>query len=239
MCVCVCVYYTCARARMCVLVCICIFVRLYVYDLLRRIFIEEPSTDLLAFIKSISVHEFLPEHLFEGATICHLLESTVDSLKDIDIDEKSCDFQDMHWDYTRLFIGPHAVPAKPWESSYKNDKLLFTETTYQVECFYNKHGFYLYDNEKEAADHIGYELDFIYHLNKKLHAIENPLLIEVKENLSTQIKFLYKHILSFSEQLMNNISKNAESYFYKNISLFAAEFLKNDFKKINSLLMEI
>lgn len=213
--------------------------RLSVYDILRRIFIEEPSVELLRFLKKINTDEIISPHFFEDRKINEFFFSSIASLKDKDISHNSSEYQDLHWDYTRLFIGPHALPASPWESSYKNDGLLFTETTAAVEAYYNKHGFYLSNSEQEAADHIGFEFDFIYHLIEKCHSAEILDPNKLKESLAVQSYFLDNHILVFIESLMTSITKHAQTDFYKNISLFSASFVKYDSEKIKSLLLEL
>lgn len=77
------------------------------------------------------------------------------------------DYENLHWDYTRMFIGPLALPAPPWESVYvRKDQLLFQEIMVAVQRKYEESSFVLCDQNMEAEDHVDIELDFMFHLNK-------------------------------------------------------------------------
>ncbi len=100
------------------------------------------------------------------------MQSALDAMQD-DLNTRmlkrgASDFEALHWDFTRLFIGPESPPAPPWESVYvSRDKLLFQESTLNVKTFYQQNGFHLPETEYEAADHIGYELDFLWKLSEQ------------------------------------------------------------------------
>lgn len=213
-----------------------LYVRLNLYDLLRRIFIGEPDVTLLLFLKEINVSDFTGVHFSDVPTVSQYLQLSLSSLEDKVISDCSDDFHNLHWDFTRLFIGPDTLPAAPWESSYKNNGLLFTETTLQVAMYYQQHGFCLPENEVEAADHVGFELDFIYHLNNKILSPNSPGQALLKDNLTCQVFFIENHLMAFVGILMNNVARHAYTDFYKNMALFTAEFIKFDLIKLKSLL---
>ncbi|WP_066106698.1 molecular chaperone [Gallibacterium salpingitidis] len=215
-----------------------LFTRHYIYDLLRRLFIEEPNIDLLIFLKENKLINTIYNELSENQEICNLYKSWLDELLNKNISSHSDDYQELHWDFTQLFVGPHILPAPPWESSYKGDYLLFTETTANVEKYYQQYSFYLPEREIEAADHIGFELDFIYHLNQKALTICNELS-ELEFNLKAQYMFLIEHLLSFIHLFSLNIQQYAQTDFYKKLAHFIEEFIKFDSEKINSLLLQM
>ncbi|QOL13432.1 TorD/DmsD family molecular chaperone [Dickeya dianthicola] len=215
-----------------------LLIRHYIYDLLRRFFIEEPSVNFLTFLQQGNTAEIIHSQLPESPAITQQYQACINALSNKNISENSDDYHGLHWDFTQLFIGPHTLPAPPWESSYKNDRLLFTETTNEVEQYYQRYGFHLSKKEYEAADHIGFELDFIYHLSQKPLSQEFDDINNLRDGLNGQGYFLNNHLLSFIDTFTTNIAKNAQTDFYKNLASFTAEFVKFDAKKIESILLQ-
>lgn len=211
------------------------YARQYAYDLLRRIFIEEPTVEFMHFLQKDKNLKHFPfanqnEHLQSAITQLknYLKKSAFKAGED--------DFENLHWDYTRLFIGPEAPPAPPWESVYvSKDKLLFQESTNAVKRFYESSGFKLENNEHEAADHIGFELDFMYHLSSQ--SIEN---LEKSKTLKTlleqQNKFLKNHLLAFSNAFTCNMIQYADIDFYRACAVILQEFLTHDQQWADSVL---
>lgn len=67
-------------------------------------------------------------------------------------------------DYAALFIGPSELPAPPYGSVYlEKGRALMGATTMQVQKFYEDAG--LQVEEKEPADHIAIELEFMAFLH--------------------------------------------------------------------------
>lgn len=138
------------------------------------------------------------------------------------VDNKE-DFQRLHWDFTRMLIGPFELPAPPWESVYvRKDGLLFQESMLSVRKQYRKFGFIASELNVEAGDHIGLELDFMYHLNNVcVHIAENNrdhALKEMKELLLEQQRFLDDHVLTFASDFADNVIENAETQFYTGLA---------------------
>src|SRR5690554_3713907 len=140
--------------------------REFAYDFLRRAFIEEPSKDYLDVLTQKNLMSIFPfQEESEG------VKEAVSTIKKYLIDYQPAkivkNYDALHWDYTKMFIGPFDLLASPWESSYvHHDGLLFQETTLDMRKKYEKFGFKLEKENVEAEDHIGLELDFIFHLNK-------------------------------------------------------------------------
>ena len=101
-------------------------VRLHTYDLLRRTFWQEPSQE---FLQSLIQTEQMASFPFsdESSLIAEGAKDVIsylDELKPL----RDETFDQLHWDYTQLFIGPNKLAAPPWESAYLNeDRLLFQE----------------------------------------------------------------------------------------------------------------
>lgn len=209
------------------------YARQYAYDLLRRLFIEEPTVELLQYLQQDSKLDIFPfsdeDELLHAAVKrirAYLTQNTFVSGQE--------SFENLHWDFTRLFIGPEAPPAPPWESVYvSRDKLLFQESTNAVKQFYERAGFKMQTKEYEAADHIGYELDFMYHLSTNtLGHLNNA---DVHHNLlDLQIQFLNQHLLAFTEMFAQRIIQHADTEFYRSAATLLHHFLQHDKNYIES-----
>lgn len=73
------------------------------------------------------------------------------------------DLESLLVDYTRLFLGPVAAPARPYGALWLGqDQVLMQDSTMDVLALYREGGFDLAENFREAPDHIAAELEFLY-----------------------------------------------------------------------------
>lgn len=214
--------------------------RQYAYDILRRFFIEEPTRDYLKEFVQKNMIDFFPfkedfQEIQEGVS------EIKNYLAKHDVVNIEKHFQDLHWDYTKMFIGPFTLPTPPWESTYvRKDGLLFQSTTMEVRSTYKKYGFSANDFNIEADDHIGLELDFIFHLNEsclKVSESNEVLNIEViQELMKEQLDFLDKHLLKFAPQLCKGMISEASTGLYKGMAMILERYLKIDSEVLQELL---
>ncbi|WP_280770646.1 TorD/DmsD family molecular chaperone [Salipaludibacillus daqingensis] len=184
-------------------------VRIYYYDLLRRLFRQEPDQMLLDEINEITAGEMPFEEdeslLAEGKK---LMQNTLSQEATLDT---------LHWDYTRMFIGPYRLPAPIWESAYTNkDGLLFQNETREIRLHYLKYSFLPAQYHKEADDHLGLELDFMYQLSCMTRdAYEKEDLLRLMELLADQQSFLDSHLRNWLPAFIHNVSVSADTDFYR------------------------
>ena len=214
--------------------------RKYAYDILRRFFIEEPSKEYLRIFFGKKMHHQFP-FKEEDKDIAEGISDISDYMNEFDPVKNEADFEDLHWDYTRMMVGPYLLPAPPWESVYvREDKLLFQETTLKVRKKYRKYGFTANELHIEAEDHIGLELDFMYHLNNlllKMAGGEEQFNSEgIKEILTEQNSFLREHLLAFAPEFANKVIENADTLFYQGMAKMMKGFLQTDSKVLHELL---
>ncbi len=75
--------------------------------------------------------------------------------------------QALRLEYTRLFIGPHALPAPPYESVYREPQWgVMGETTLAVQHAYEAAGLTLDPGTRELPDHVAAELEFLAQLSE-------------------------------------------------------------------------
>ncbi|MGG0720005.1 molecular chaperone TorD family protein [Robertmurraya massiliosenegalensis] len=193
------------------------------YDLLRRFFLEEPNRQLLRSLQGGYIGSFPFKQ--ENALIQDGVTDISIFLAQHDMDDV---FDSLHWDYTKMFIGPYELPAPLWESAYLNEeRLLFQKETLMVRQAYLKYCFLPAQFGKEADDHLGYELDFLYQLNeltmKKIEEEEFPT-----EMIIDQIRFIEEHLLKWVPILREKIVQHAQFDFYKGMVKILQGFLEID-----------
>lgn len=99
--------------------------------MLRRVFLEEPSKELLHFVNQKGFFDSFP-FIEEDEELCEGVKCVANYLKEHDISSES-GYDSLHWDYTRMFIGPDKLPAPLWESAYLHkDRLLFKNKPFSL-----------------------------------------------------------------------------------------------------------
>jgi TorA maturation chaperone TorD len=210
-------------------------IRSFAYDLFRRTFVEEPSQTYLQAVSTTGFIEGFPYSL-ESEFIQRGMQTVADYLKSNDVMSKKV-YDQLHWDYTRLFIGPDRLPAPPWESAYVSDeRLLFQEATLRVRYTYAKYGFSANNDQGEPDDHLGLELDYMYqlaHLATERLASDPERFLEI---IRDSRSFLKNHLLNWVPALADDIVENAQTDFYKGMATILSGYLKLDLEALDELI---
>lgn len=214
--------------------------RQFAYDILRRAFIEEPARDYLEyFIKE----EFIDLFPFseDSAEIQEGVQDVKEFLSRHDLINNNDHYEDLHWDFTKMFIGPFDLCAPPWESVYvRKDRLLFQANTVEVRHMYQNFGYEINQHHLEAEDHIGLELDFIFHLNKLcIDNIKNPNFrsqSNITYLIGEQSRFLRNHLLAFVNPFSDKVIENAQTQYYSGMAKLLRAFLNIDYSLLNEML---
>ncbi len=213
--------------------------RAFAYDLLKCVFWKEPSK---AFLKRLIEDELLQAIPLSESDM--QLGRAIDTIRDY---LKQSDpwsergFHRLHWDYTRLFIGPGDVPAPPWESIYLGgERLHFSKNTLAVRNAYRKYNFLPARYGHDPDDHVGLELDFMHKLcelaKDKIEGNDEKGLLEILEG---QKNFLEDHLLKWVPAWTDDIMKNAETDFYRGAARLVDIWLKLDLQLIEEFVAAI
>lgn len=210
--------------------------RIFAYDILRKVFLAEPTKELVAQFQKgiINYFPFKEEHqqMKEG------VDQVSNYLKNFDMDK---DFDGLHWDYTRMFIGPYKIPAPIWESAYVNKEgLLFAEETLEVRRLYLQYNLLSLQYGHEAEDHLGLELDFLFQLSN----LSGDLVQEESDNLLQKVfvdqsDFLKEHLLKWIPNFSEKVIEHSETDFYKGMVKILKGFLIIDKICLEELLTRI
>src|SRR5574340_779574 len=106
---------------------------------------------------SMTVIENWKIALSEDASVfLHELKEAVSEIST----SSNAEFEELLWEYTRLFIGPYKLPCPPWESVYTSPKrLMMQDSADQVMQLYREAGLSI-ETTNVMPDHIGAELNF-------------------------------------------------------------------------------
>jgi len=202
-------------------------VRIFAYDVLRRTFLQEPCKGYLQTMAEPGFIQLFP-FLQENQEIYQGIHQVINYLENNNVlDHKVYD--QLHWDYTRLFIGPYQLPAPLWESAYlSEERLLFQESTLQVRHTYAKYGFLPHQYQQEADDHLGLELDFMYQLACLAGKKQGSDVEKLREVVQDSQEFLQNHLLNWIPQLTHDIKNSATTGFYQGIAKVLDGYLQLD-----------
>lgn len=199
--------------------------RMLAYDILRLAYVEEPSRE---FVKTLLNDKLMNSFPFieEEEEISAGCREISEYLTNTDVLEES-QYQKLHWDYTKMFIGPYELIAPPWESAYTSkERLLFQETTLQVRNTYLKYNFIPRHYPHEADDHIGLELDYLYQLTKQtLEAGEKNKIQRAIQLLEEQNNFIKEHLQIWISEFTEKIINGAETPFYRGMAKVLKGFI--------------
>nr|WP_295974835.1 molecular chaperone TorD family protein [uncultured Bacillus sp.] len=215
--------------------------RLYAYDLLRKTFLEEPVKDFCQLLLDYDVIRSFP-FSNESQRIKKGVDQVQRYLESNQLSEEET-YQDLHWDYTRLFIGPRSLPSPPWESAYLNkERLLFQKETLEVRKFYLKYDFLPKYFGTEADDHVGLELDFMYRLcQESILTYQSNDTNHYFITIQDQMAFLERHLASWIPRFSQDVYHHAETDFYKGMTSILKGFIELDglaLKELNGTLVK-
>ncbi len=130
-------------------------------------------------------------------------------------------------DFTRLFVGPFELLAPPYGSFYLENNRIMGNSTIEIRK--------LYENEdldivvKDAPDHIALELEFMYYLvAKQIQVVNEKNLPDIQFYQQKQKSFLYSHLIMWLPEFAENVKKNAQTAFYRNLAQLTEMFVRKD-----------
>jgi TorA maturation chaperone TorD len=210
--------------------------RAFAYDLLKSVFLQEPSRELVALLIEGDMVEGFP-FADANAYLAEVIDRVAQYLNDPGVlSERSCEMR--RWDYTRMFVGPGKVPASPFESIYRDaEQLYFSQETLQVREAYRKYNLLPRHVGREPDDHVGLELEFMHRLcamaGEKAKAADQAALLEI---LNDQVAFLDEHLMKWVPHWTSDVVKSAHTEFYRGMAELLDAFLKLDREMAEELI---
>lgn len=129
--------------------------------------------------------------------------------------------------YTRLFLGPNQILAKPYGSVWMSaDQALMQDSTMAVMQLYAEGGFEIAEDFRELPDHIAAELEFLYLLifreNQARRTGEREAL-DVAVGLRR--RFLDEHLGRWVGPFTAAVRAGAQSAFYRELAELTDRFV--------------
>jgi TorA maturation chaperone TorD len=135
--------------------------------------------------------------------------------------------EDLLIDYTRLFLGPVAAPARPYGSVWLEvDKGLMQDSTLAVLALYAEGGFEIAEAFRELPDHIAAELEFLYLLlfraAQARRAGDDATLAAAAD---LRRRFLEAHLAAWVGPFTAAVAADAQSDFYRALARLTERFI--------------
>jgi len=186
-----------------------------VYNLLRQVFLKEPSPELLDGLRQSDVTQSS-----EDDEITRGLGMMTGAVKAYGQRLDVC-IQELALEFARLFIGPTNPPAIPYASFYLSEShTLMTDETIDVRKRYLDAGMAVKDLYSIPDDHIGIELEFIYYLTQKtIELFERGEREEASRLFELRSDFLKEHMAKWLPIFTDKVIEFAQNDFYKGAAL--------------------
>ncbi|NCO83788.1 MAG: hypothetical protein COW90_01290 [Nitrospirae bacterium CG22_combo_CG10-13_8_21_14_all_44_11] len=190
----------------------------YLYNLLRQLFLKEPSKELIQNITEISIP---PDTDGEIAYGLRLMADSVSKNKN----RLDAWLEELAIEYARLFIGPQNPPAVPYASFYLSEShSLMTDETIDVRKQYLEAGMAVKELYNIPDDHIGIELEFVYYLTQKtIELFEQEQREKAARLFEIRGDFLTKHMSQWVPLFVEKILNSTPEDFYKGAAYMLRE----------------
>jgi len=131
-------------------------------------------------------------------------------------------------DYTRLFLGPTHIIAKPYGSVWlEGENTVMGESTIAVQELYREGGFDMDEEFHELPDHIAAELEFLYLLiyrENEAHQQGKPEALKTK--IALRNRFLDEHLGRWIGPFTSAVRDGAQSGFYRELAGVTERFVR-------------
>ena len=131
-------------------------------------------------------------------------------------------------DYTRLFLGPSHIIAKPYGSVWLDgEETLMQDSTMAVQELYEEGGFEINEDFRELPDHIAAEMEFLYLLiyrENEARRNDDPEALTAMAGLRK--RFLDEHLGSWVGPFTAAVKAGAQSGFYRELAELTDRFVK-------------
>ena len=190
-----------------------------VLNLLRQIFLREPSRDLLEGIGAV----VLPAD--EGDETGGLAKMVASVRENSDrLDEWA---EELSLEFARLFIGPVHPPVVPYASFYLSEsRSLMTEETLEVRRRYLQAGLALKDLHQIPDDHVALEIEFLYYLTRQaIQGLEDVREGEASKFLAMRNEFIKEHAALWVPLFVERIVESTNEGFFQGAALLLKDFI--------------
>lgn len=190
--------------------------RTYLYELFHKLLGGVPDEALLALLAD----DVTADVLDEFAAASDELKALGGFLAVLRADDRAELLDRARDEYTRVFIGPAALPASPYESPYtgQHDMALFQESTLQVRALYHAYGLRVRREQAVPDDHVALMCAFMAEMGaRSLAALREGRAADLAALLREQEAFAEGHLagwLGTYAQSVRNSKAGAKAVLY-------------------------
>lgn len=135
------------------------------------------------------------------------------------------DADDLLLDYTRLFLGPNHIIAKPYGSIWlEQQETVMGDSTLAVLALYKEGGFEMDDSFRELPDHIAAELEFLYLLiyrENEAYQLGKPDALA-----ALRLRFLKEHLGRWVGPFTTAVIDGAQTVYYRQLADITNRFIQ-------------
>lgn len=147
---------------------------------------------------------------------------------------RTTDPNDLLLDYTRLFLGPMNILAKPYGSFWlEEENTLMGDSTVAVLDLYSEAEFEMDEEFKELPDHIAAELEFLYLLTFR----ENEAQVAGEDTTKwadLRKLFLAQHLGAWVTPFSAALAAGAKCDFYRELAKLTEMFVRSEKRRIGT-----
>lgn len=173
-----------------------LFSREYLYMLAHKLFGGAPDADLIETLLSDATADVVDEIAGDDATLAGLLGF----LGELRARDAAGLLEDARDEYARIFVGPQALPASPYESPYTgaHDMGLFQENTLAVRAWYRERGLRAKRLQAVPDDHVSMMCAFMAaQAARALSLLRAGCFAELAASLRDQGAFVGAHLANW------------------------------------------
>jgi len=130
-------------------------------------------------------------------------------------------------DYTRLFLGPNHIIAKPYGSVWlEGQNSVMGDSTMAVQKLYQEGGFDMSEDFREVPDHVAVELEFLYLLiYRENEAQRNGEAEALREKAALRKRFLDEHLGRWIGPFTAAMRDGAQSGYYRQLAELTGRYI--------------
>ena len=205
--------------------------RRYLYELFHKLFGGAPDAALIEALLADVTADVFDEFASDGDDAMSAIGGFLAALRS---EDAVALLDRAHDEYTRIFVGPAALPASPYESPYTgaHDMSLFQENTLAVRAIYHASGLRVRREQAVPDDHVALMCAYLAELSRRaLAAFRAGDAAELAAQLREAGSFAEAHLASWVgvfAQSVRNSKAGAAAVMYPQLLEALAAFVRTD-----------
>lgn len=211
----------------------------YLYELFHKALGGYPTAELVEVLVSPATFDALDEYAASGEKLSEL-RLFLEALAERVADEAALgEFVEAARDeYSRLFVGPGALPVQPMETPHvAHEMVLFSENTVAVRRIYKSQGLVPVRVLHVADDHVSLMCDFMARLaSETLGAFQDGNAESVDTLATDQAAFAAAHMANWLPRFAQLQSELPNPVLYPQLAAALAEFVNLDILFLSEII---